>query len=215
MADPLSVAGSIAGLIAIGDVVFRRLYQYAKSVAGAENEAVALKNEVASLTGVLHSLHIIAQELEDDSTVHNAIRIDHVNSCLATLYKINSLLATMDFPKDKPVSKAIQKLKWPMKSSETKALYLEVQKHRETLSLALSADSMIVLLQSLSSQKDVVARLNKIDKMLQDREINELRISLDSERKSILRAFFTVEPRHYLETALDLRHPTTGFSTLR
>ncbi|KAH7123881.1 hypothetical protein B0J11DRAFT_324253 [Dendryphion nanum] len=211
MAEALSVAGSIAGLISIGDVVFRRLYQFAKSAAGAEKEVVALKNEVASLTGVLHNLHVIAQELEDDSTIHNAIRIDHVKSCLATLYKIKSLLAKVDFPKDKTISRAIQKVKWPIKASETKTLSLEVHKHREVLSLALSADSMAVLLQSLSSQKDIVKHLDRIDKMLQKGERNELCISLDSERKSILRAFFTVEPRHYLETVLDLRHPTTGF----
>lgn len=192
-------------------MIFRKLYHYAKAVANAENEVANPKNEVAALNGVLHNLRLIAQELEDDSSIRNSMRIDQINLCLGTLYKINGLVSNFDKSKDKTTSNTIQKLKWPLRSSETKDLSSQVQKHRETLSLALSADSMTALLQSLSLQKDTMNHLRSIDKTLQRREIIESRITMDNDRQRILRNFFAVQPRDYLDTVLDLRHPTTGF----
>jgi hypothetical protein len=57
MADPLSVAGSIAGLVSL-------VYHYVKTVKKAEKEVVDLRNEVIALTGILHNLEIVALDLE-------------------------------------------------------------------------------------------------------------------------------------------------------
>ncbi|KAF2747433.1 hypothetical protein M011DRAFT_467515, partial [Sporormia fimetaria CBS 119925] len=64
MGDPLSIAGSIAGLVSLGDVVFRKIYHYVCSVKRAEREILALRDEVAGLTGILHHLRLVAQKLE-------------------------------------------------------------------------------------------------------------------------------------------------------
>jgi hypothetical protein len=64
MADPLSVAGSIGGLVSLGDAVFRGIYHYIKTVKKAEKEVVDLRNEVIALTGILHNLEIVALDLE-------------------------------------------------------------------------------------------------------------------------------------------------------
>jgi hypothetical protein len=69
MTDPLSVAGSLAGLASLGDVVFTKLYHYVKSVKGAEKEVLSLKKEVEILNGILHNLVLVAQDLEDDVTI--------------------------------------------------------------------------------------------------------------------------------------------------
>ncbi|KAH7361209.1 hypothetical protein BKA66DRAFT_536672 [Pyrenochaeta sp. MPI-SDFR-AT-0127] len=210
MADPLSVAGSIAGLLSIADVVFRKLYKYVKTVKKAEKEVLSFKTEVATLTGVLHNLHIIAEELEDDSTFDNVLQIDHVASCSITLERIDALLSEMEFPKDRKFQSALQKLKWPFKTSETQEISDEVRRHRETLSLALSADTMVALLQCLSSQKDIINRLDRLQETIQRREDIEVGIALDEDRRRILKSFFIVEPRPYYETSLKLRHSGTG-----
>ena len=49
MADPLGVAGSIAGLVSIDDTAFRRLYHYPTTARNAEKEIIELKSEVAAL----------------------------------------------------------------------------------------------------------------------------------------------------------------------
>ena len=210
MSDPLSVAGSIAGLLSIADVVFRRLYHYVKTVRKAEKEILGFKNEIAALTGVLHNLHTIAQELEDDSAFNNAIKIDHVTACSTTLTRIDNLLSNMQFAKDQNIKNALQKLKWPFKLTETKELGDDVRRHRETLNLALSADTMDALLRCLSSQKDIINQLNGIQTTLQQDRDAQLRIALDEDQKRILKSFYKVEPRLYYEQSLKLRHPGTG-----
>ncbi|KAF1851654.1 ankyrin, partial [Cucurbitaria berberidis CBS 394.84] len=210
MADPLSVAGSIAGLLSIADIVFRKLYQYVKTAKKAEIEVQKLKNEVATLTGVLHNLHLVVEELEDDSTIDNAIKVDHVASCSATLKRIDSVLSSIQFPKDQKIQNAIQRLKWPFKATETKEIGDEVRRHRETLSLALSADSMTALLQCLSTQKSIIKQLDNIQETLQRNKDFQLGIALNEDRRRILKSFFTVEPRQYFETSLSLRHSGTG-----
>ena len=87
MADPLSIAGSVAGIISLSDAVFRKLFRYVKDVKNADKEVRELKNEVASLNGVLHNLRLVAQDLEADIARSYSLRTDHVNSCLATLYR--------------------------------------------------------------------------------------------------------------------------------
>jgi hypothetical protein len=72
--DPLSVAGSIAGLISLSDTIFWKLYHYVKDVKSAGKEVKDLKDKVAALNGVLHNLLLIAQDLE------NSTLQDHFNS---------------------------------------------------------------------------------------------------------------------------------------
>lgn len=97
MADALSIAGSIAGLISIGDIVARRMYHYVRTVRNAESEILALKNEITVLTGVLHNLHLVADDLEG-SARNNSVRIEHVHGCLGTLYKLEKFLKHFNLP---------------------------------------------------------------------------------------------------------------------
>lgn len=90
MADPLSVSASLAGLVSIADIVFRRSYKYVKSAKEAKKEIAALSSETASLSGTLQSLQLVASQLESDNqeTSVYATRLDHVFSCQQTLEKM-------------------------------------------------------------------------------------------------------------------------------
>jgi hypothetical protein len=83
--DPLSIAGSVSGLVALGELILRRLYRYGCHVKNAEKEATELRDEIIALNGVLSSLRVIAQEIQEDDSVSYAINLDYVNSCHATL----------------------------------------------------------------------------------------------------------------------------------
>ena len=146
MADPLSIAGSIAGLITIADVVIRNGYKYISAVRDADKAVVSLIGEINSLVGVPHSLRNVAEGLEGDEVPFIATtQVHHIKSCFQTLKKIQALLDRFELSKSKDlVHRTLQRLNWPLTRSDTKSLAVEVARHRETLVLALNADEMQV-----------------------------------------------------------------------
>lgn len=142
MGDPLSVAASVAGLITIAEVVIRNGYQYVKDAKDAGSQVAALISEVTNLFGVLHSLHLVACRFEDEK-FDSTMQIHHVQSCYLILEKIQKQLDKADPAKSRnPFDAARRKLHWPLSSSETKSLIAEVERHKATLSVALTADGM-------------------------------------------------------------------------
>lgn len=63
MAEGLSIAASIAGLISIADITFRRGYRYIRAAKDADKSIKALIDEVNNLSGMLHSLRNVAETL--------------------------------------------------------------------------------------------------------------------------------------------------------
>jgi hypothetical protein len=209
--DPLSVAGSVAGLISLGDTVFRKLFHYVKDVKHAEKEVKDLKNEVAALNGVLHNLLLVAQDLEADNVLNYSTRVEHVNSCLDTLYKLDDKLKKVGLSGTGKMRNTVQKLTWPFKAVNTKQVIEEIRQHRNNLGFALSADSMTALLKCLSKQDDIIDQIAAIENRLRDKECIETRIAMDDDRQHILDYFLFVDPYESFRTSLKLRYPTTGF----
>lgn len=100
---------------------------------------------------------------------------------------------------------------WPFKSGETKELSEEVHKHREVLTLALSADTTTALLKCLSSQDAMALDIHDIRTNLRKSEEIRTRIAMNDKRQHVLRYFLVVDPRENYKTSLSLRYPSTGF----
>jgi hypothetical protein len=66
MADPLTVAASIAGIASHADIVVEHLVKYLRGVKDARKEVSALLKETSSLGGILKALSILAKQLESD-----------------------------------------------------------------------------------------------------------------------------------------------------
>lgn len=209
--EPLSAAGSIAGLVSIGDVVLRKLYHYVDDARNAEKQVESLQNEVAALNGVLHSLYSVAQELEAGSTFTYSIRLDHVSSCLGTLHKLEDELNKNGFSDKRKVQKMMRKLTWPFKAINIKKFIEEIHRHRDNLGFALSADSMTGFLKCLSIQADISKQIIDIETRLRNKEDVETRITLDKKEQEILDHFLPVNPQPNFRTSVKLRYPTTGF----
>jgi hypothetical protein len=142
MADPLSVAASVAGLITIAETVIGNGYQYLKDTKSAGSQVAALISEVTNLFGVLHSLHLVACRFEGEK-FDSTMQIHHIHSCYAVLEKIQARLDKSNPAKShNPLEATKRRLHWPLSSSETKSLIADVERHKSTLSLALSADGM-------------------------------------------------------------------------
>jgi NACHT domain/Fungal N-terminal domain of STAND proteins len=210
--EPLSIAGSIAGLVAIADIVFSRTYRYAKAVKSAANDIEKLSSEIRSLSGVLHGLSLVVNELEKETTIEPNLRLHHINSCRTTLIKIQRKLEKNDpaTTKDGLVQVALRSLKWPFSTSETKELLAEIGRHKATIGIALSADNMAALLRALSRQDELADGIQDIKSKLEARWAVETRIAMNKERQDILNFFEKIDPSPNHETSLKLRHPLTG-----
>jgi hypothetical protein len=150
MSDPLSVAASIAGLITIADVVVRKSYQYLRSLQNVEKPAKKLIDEVNVLYGILRSLKNVAEYLEsEDYKFDPATQIHYVHSCQQSLKRIQELLDKAE-PSSTPRSRNIKKkLKWPFAKDKTEELLAEIEHHKATMTLAMTADEMWVFRSSV------------------------------------------------------------------
>lgn len=140
MADVLGIAASIAGLMTIADSIVRKAFKFIKDVKEAEKSAERLVEEVNNLSGVLHSLNNVVERLEEDGgSLDPSAQIHCIESCYKTLKKIQDYLDEA-IPRT-PLSRG-EKLKWPLKKARTKELLHEIERHKATMSLAMSARHM-------------------------------------------------------------------------
>jgi NTP pyrophosphatase (non-canonical NTP hydrolase) len=211
MADPLSVAGSIAGLVSLADTVFRMSFKYYKAVKGAKGELEELISEMRNLAGILHCLSLLALSLEDEQ-FDPTLKMHHINSCRHTLMQIDKRLskAKNDFESPSKLDVVQRRIKWLFSTAETKELLEEITRHKETVSLALSADSMNAMLRCLSRQDDIGDRVANIQQAVAKNLEISTRIQVDSSRERVLYFFMMTNPQSNLEMSLKLRHPLTG-----
>ena len=211
MADPLSISASIAGLITLAEAVFRRTFKYIKPVKDAPKEIAALSSEFGALYGILNNLHLIACQLEGE-TFDSAIQVHYIHSCYQTFEKVKTMLDKYDtLNTDKRSVDAMKRrLTWPFTVPEAKSLIVEVERHKATLGLALTADGMTGLLTALSRQTELQNGVDEINHQLRQRKEADTRIAIDKHRQKVLDSFGPCYPDKNHRMSLNLRHPGTG-----
>ncbi|KAH9905180.1 hypothetical protein F4778DRAFT_696481 [Xylariomycetidae sp. FL2044] len=195
MADPLSIAGSIVGIVSLADTVLRSLYRYDHSVSQASEEIKELLVEVQALTGVLHNISVLADTLGGGSD-RQTLKLQHAYACLHTLKEIDDRTsrALARVQQDSRSKSMYGKLKWPFSASKTKELLETLRRQKETLSLALQSDSLASLIQLLSNQDAVHDKLSNIQRSLDSlKELSHVR--MDEERQKTLDFFLKVNPQ--------------------
>ncbi|RSM03513.1 hypothetical protein CDV31_010444 [Fusarium ambrosium] len=208
--DPLSVSASIAGLVTLADLVFRATSRYAKQVKGAPKEVQDLMNEVKDLSCVLHNLSLVAFSLETDPDPQNANtpKPYHLHECRQLLRQLEEKLPVLETQSSR--QKLQSRLKWPFSSSETKEILASVSRHKQTINIALAADSISKLNLCLSQQQATGENIKDIQHSVGKILDIETKISLDRKRREVLNAFNKVDARLELEKNRTLRHPMTG-----
>ncbi len=207
--DPLSISASIGGLITLADTVFRRLFKYIQAVKRAPTEISELCAEIRVLYGILHSLKLVALQLEGEDS-DTVIQTTYIESCLITLEKAKTLLEKHDAPGRSAVWAKTARLLSPITVSDAKKLVAEIERHKAALGLALTVDSMSSLRQTLSNQETMQKGITNIQSELQQRRQIETRIALSKERNSVLDWISTFDPSQKHKMSLNLRHPGTG-----
>lgn len=209
--DPLSLSASIAGLISLADPVFRAVFKYARAVKDARSDVQTLADEINGFITILRSLEALALDLESEGNTFDRTLSTH------DLFEINKILAKVDqrvkkatdsFSRSK-LEGVVRQLKWPFSVSETKELLNDLSRHKATITLALSADSIHTMQMSLSKTKLLATEVSKMAEVVRRVEINT-QIAVEYKQERILDFFMKLSPQINLETSIKLRHPMTG-----
>lgn len=217
--DPFSISASIAGLVSLADLVFRTATKYVKGVRGSRQEVSDLLDEVKSVSLLLHNLSLVAFELESDSATSetaaeqsNHVKPHHLHGCQKVLKRLETGLtdANTNLESKSSFTRIQRRLKWPFSSTETKEILQEIQRHNQTISLALAADSMSQLRKLLSRQEETSNRVKSLQVTAKQILDIETKIFLDEKRRRVLQLFSRVNPRSEFATVKKLRHPLTG-----
>jgi len=212
--DGVSIASSIAGLVAIADNTFSRIYSvytYTKAVKGATKEIEELAAGIRTLSELLHGLQLLLSQFESDLPAPN-LRLHHVNSCRQTLLKIQNKVDSHD-PRATDTSsleRKIRKLKWPFSTSEIKELLAEFDRHKGTINVAMTGDSLASILRGLTRQDQMAEDIKKLKAAQEERWAMETHIAITTQRKKVLSFFGNVDPASRHHTNLKLHHPLTG-----
>lgn len=220
MADPFSIAASVAGLVTLADLVFGRVVKYTKSAKGAPREVGDLLQEVKEFSNILHQLSLVTRELEEpspddasDSTPSPFLKLHYIHDCQKILNQLERGLVDTNnsLQASSRLTKASARLKWPFSASDTKEMVQTIQRHKQTITAALSAESLAHLKLLLSKQEDTSKTLHEMRKTVNRILDIETKIFLDQEKQKVL-DFFTKESKSQdeFEKNKNLRHHLTG-----
>jgi len=167
-----------------------------------------------SLCGVLHSLKIFAAALEgEDPGVEKTFRMQHIESCYHLLSKIRSDLEKAEggFNSSNKLKALHQRLRWPFSEEETTKLLDRVSAHKQTMNLAMTADSVTVLLRKLSRHHDQAdGRMANIQSDVRRTLEITRRVEINAKRRDVLDVFSRADTQPAFEASVSKRFPFTG-----
>lgn len=209
--DPLSLSASIAGLVSLAEVIFEAVFKYARAVKDARSDVQTLSEEINGLVTMLRSLKALTADLESDGDKFNPLLSAHLlDQSRRVLDKIEVRVKKgLDSFKQSKLDGVLRRLKWPFSESETKELLDDLSRHKSTITMALSADSMREIQLLLSKNADLGKEVSKLTEIMKKVEINT-QITVEEKQRQVLNYFMKINPQQNLEMSLKLRHPMTG-----
>jgi hypothetical protein len=215
MADPLSLAASVAGIVSLAGATFHTLNGFRRHAANAPSAVTELTTQARNLSGILQNLSLLAASLDEEPGPGRDIlsfKAQHLNSCRQTLLQVEARLkkAQDDFSSGNKMKTISRRLKWPFSMEETSELLEQMAAHRRTLELALSADTMMRLLQCLAKQEVVEESLNRLQSTVERKFSIDTRVELNKKRTKVVNFFLPTNPQPNFQACLNLRQPMTG-----
>lgn len=172
MADPLSIASGIAGVLALAGQVVSTCYQYGCAVKEAPQEIQRLLDELMSLSGVLNAvkalvdstngqgddpgtikmLHEGAQEdtdypppyLDPKAAHHFETLLDPISDSRSVLEEVEKALRKAEIKNDTKLGRIVKRLIWPLKQKETLALITKLERSKALFMLSLNTAHLCV-----------------------------------------------------------------------
>ncbi|CAG8979378.1 hypothetical protein HYALB_00002504 [Hymenoscyphus albidus] len=130
----VGIAASVAGLLSLAEIVVTRGYKFIKAVKDANTSVKTLVMEVQRALGPQ-----LLDEDEESASFDPTTQVHYIEACCQSLLKIqeNLLVAMPPSP-----MKVRHKICWPLKQSQTEELLKEMERHKSTMSMAISATKM-------------------------------------------------------------------------
>jgi len=137
MADPLSIAASIAGLLTITTRIYSTVKDFASSLADAPKSALSLLQTIEDMKLTLVLFKDLMNELSTLPPEKKAmIRLDHIaitfTHCIATLSELESMVLVDN------LSGVWDRLRWTLKEDKLTALLPRLESQKSSLSLMVS-----------------------------------------------------------------------------
>jgi len=140
MADPLSIAASIIGLIGLADKVIRGSQHCIDTVRDAPGDMRIIAGEASSLRAIFESL--------TDAGYGPATKLLEVNgpleACRRSLAALEALLPSLPSDRRRGGQRrlTLADLAWPFKQPRARKILAEISQHKATLLLAISGDML-------------------------------------------------------------------------
>lgn len=174
MADPLSIAAGIVGLLAFAGSTLTKGYSILSSLQGSKSDIQRLLSELSQLTGVLVAIEAQEKEAKTKAVspglvvpgsmvISNAIN-SLVLECRQVLKRTASILDKLDKNR-----KAVAAVKWLLMEPEVKKLVEEIARNRDMFILCLGVDQRKKTDDVLNMQAKISAQLSSL-KEEQERE---------------------------------------------
>ncbi|KAI1353960.1 hypothetical protein F5Y01DRAFT_312221 [Xylaria sp. FL0043] len=161
MADPLSIAGLVTGVISLGLQVAGGLSNYLDAVKGRTEELGSARRQATEMKELLLTIKDLLPQVEN-TFPKSAIMIKrHVNSCEAELSKLHALLSKLSQPSPSStgirlkLSEQKQKLTYPFNRSHISRLEERLTKVNNTLQTALQVTGLEISMNSASQIRQV------------------------------------------------------------
>lgn len=194
MADPLSTASAIVGLVALVDQVFRRTFRYVRDVKSADRSIRDLANLLQAMCGTLHvlreRLHVIdTTPITDDACTRPQI----LEECWELLKDIDEKLSKYERSDRvngaQSVQQALRKLRWPFDASSTKELLDQLARFNDVLTTALTADTMLAVQDVFQAAGQLREDIHRLERSLSMKMNRLMMFELNGEQREALGYF--------------------------
>lgn len=199
MADPLSIASAIAGLLALSGTILSSGYKYVHDVKDAPQELRQLLRDTAALDALLDQLRALtSREGAVRSTFNVLANGSAIDDCRELLGSLHRLMEECEQVPGQKKRNFVKSLVWPLKESGTQKLLVRLGQLIDTFTAALAVDAALSL-QRIEHHTSAIVQ-----------DVRELQISNDHHEILNWICPVRVNVEENLETALKLREPGTG-----
>lgn len=179
MADPLSVASGVAGLVSLTIQATQLACKYVAEVSEAGETALQCLRSLSLLRDVLARIHETEQSEAVAAIVtrkSDLIPPSDLEKCTHNVERVRQRLQTLFYDDGKV--KRRKALAWPFQSAESAKLIKQLQDFRDTLTSVTAADSLEISAKShavvTDTQKDVGSIKASMESGFQDEEARRL-----------------------------------------
>jgi hypothetical protein len=200
MANALSIASGIAGLITLSSSIVVAGYKYADSMSSAPDDLKSLLRETASLNSVLSQLlsHCMSDEPAKATAYYKLVQQNIFRECEQTLEDAQSLLRDCELASTQNGTNIVQTLLWPRKQKA-------IIKSRDCLNRLCASLHTAVTLKNTNTLRVLEHRQNQSNEFIMEL----VRDARDMEEKKILDWLSTLDGTVKHNAITILKHPGT------